>query len=429
MTSLGHLLAVVALVLFALLLVPGCVVAAQVLAHARRRRPGSAVAFAATTARGPAVVLVPAHDEAADIDQTVSALLPQLHADDRVLVVADNCSDATAEIARAAGAEVVERFDDARGKGFAIAHGINHLRQHPPFAVVIVDADCELGPEALEALLSDLERTARPVQARYLMVNARDSSLPRRMAEFAWRVHNWVRPSGWHRLHMPCQLMGTGMAFSWDMLREAPLANASIVEDMKLGIDLALEGCPPVYCERALVTSRFPISREATRTQRTRWEHGHLGMIAHELPRLLIGAAKRRDALLLGLALDLAVPPLAMLAGGMVLSCGLALLGALLGSAMAPLMLSTSLLGLFALAVLIGWQLRGRDLVSLAELLTAPWYILARLPIYLRFAFNRQRQWVRTDRESAESICRERANGNRRSDRSPSRRRAHRHPR
>lgn len=419
MTSLGHLLALVASVLFVLLLVPACIVAAQVLAHARHRPPGSSGTFAASRGRGSVVVLVPAHDEEADIDRTVSALLPQLQADDRVLVVADNCSDATAEMAKAAGAEVVARFNGSRGKGFAIAHGIDHLRQHPPSAVVIVDADCELGPGALDALLSDLERTARPVQARYLMVNARGSSLPRRMAEFAWRVHNWVRPSGWHRLHMPCQLMGTGMAFSWEMLRDAPLANASIVEDMKLGIDLALDGCPPVYCERALVTSRFPVSREATRTQRTRWEHGHLGMIAHELPRLLLGAAKRSDALLLGFALDLAVPPLAMLAGGMVLSCGLALLGALLGSVLAPLMLSASLLGLFALAVLVGWQLRGRDLVSLAELLTAPWYILARLPIYLRFAVNRQKQWVRTGREGAKPTCPEHEKGQQRSDQAP----------
>jgi cellulose synthase/poly-beta-1,6-N-acetylglucosamine synthase-like glycosyltransferase len=392
-------MAVVAWVFLAWLLVPACIVAAQVLAHARRRPSDSTGVAPARAERGRAIVLVPAHDEEADIARTVAALLPQLRVGDRVLVVADNCSDATAGIARAAGADVVERVAPSRGKGFAIAHGIDHLRADPPAAVVIVDADCELAPGALDALLNALERTARPVQARYLMVCAQDCSLPRRMAEFAWRMHNWVRPSGWHRLHMPCQLMGAGMAFSWEMLRKAPLANACIVEDMKLGIDLALGGYPPVYCEQALVTSRFPLSRAAARTQRTRWEHGHLAMILQEVPRLLVRSARRGDALLLGLALDLAVPSLAMLAGGLVLACGFALFSVLLGAAAAPLVLSMSLTASFALAILLGWQRRGQDLVSLVELLTVPWYILARIPTYLRFAFDRQKQWVRTGRK------------------------------
>jgi cellulose synthase/poly-beta-1,6-N-acetylglucosamine synthase-like glycosyltransferase len=398
-TSLGNLAAVVAWVFFALLLGPACIVAAQVLAHARRRSSDPTQGVAARAERGRAVVLVPAHDEEDDIARTVAALLPQLRARDRILVVADNCSDATAATARAAGADVVERADPSRGKGFAIAYGIDHLRADPPAAIVVVDADCELAPGSLDALLNALERTARPVQARYLMVCAQDCSLPRRMAEFAWRVRNWVRPSGWHRLHMPCQLMGAGMAFSWEMLRKAPLASACIVEDMKLGIDLALGGHPPVYCEQALVTSRFPPSREAARTQRTRWEHGHLDLILHEVPRLLVRSAERGDGLLLGLALDLAVPSLAMLAGGLVLTCAIAMLGALLGSTVAPLMVSMSLAGSFVLAILLGWQRCGQDLVSFAELLTVPWYILARIPIYLRFAFDRQKKWVRTGRK------------------------------
>jgi hypothetical protein len=103
--------------------------------------------------------------------------------------------------------------------------------------------------------------------------------------------------------------------------------------------------------------------------------------------------------LLLGLALDLAVPSLAMLAGGLVLTCAIAMLGALLGSTVAPLMVSMSLAGSFVLAILLGWQRCGQDLVSFAELLTVPWYILARIPIYLRFAFDRQKKWVRTGRK------------------------------
>jgi hypothetical protein len=101
--------------------------------------------------------------------------------------------------------------------------------------------------------MDDLTRTGRPVQALYLMLAPADAGLARRLAQFAWRVRNWARPAGWHRLGLPCQLMGTGMAFSWDMLRDAPLANASIVEDMKLGIDLA----KPRHARRCSANARW----------------------------------------------------------------------------------------------------------------------------------------------------------------------------
>jgi cellulose synthase/poly-beta-1,6-N-acetylglucosamine synthase-like glycosyltransferase len=317
-----------------------------------------------------------------------------------VLVVADNCSDATAERARAAGAQVVERFHASdRGKGFALAFGVDHLRADPPSAVLIVDADCELAPGSLDVLVAELERTRRPVQALYLMTAPADARLARRLAQFAWRVRNWARPAGWHRLGLPCQLMGTGMAFSWDMLRDAPLANASIVEDMKLGIELAKTGQAPVFCERALVTSQFPDTAAASATQRTRWEHGHLEMILREVPSMLARALSRGDGRLLGLALDLSVPPLALLAGLLALDAVLALAAGFCGAGFGPVVAAGVLLAVFVVSVLGAWFVRGRDLVRFTELMSVPWYILAKVPVYLRFIVKRQRTWVRTDRK------------------------------
>ena len=399
MTLLAHLLGIVALVLGVPLAVAVGVFALQILARvtAPRHVPP---ADAAATGRGPLVVLVPAHNEESGIAQTLATLLPQLAPGDRVLVVADNCTDATAACARAAGAEVVERFHATeRGKGFALAHGVEQLRAAPPAAVLIVDADCELAPGALERLAATLQRTRRPVQALYLMLAAPDAGLARRLAQFAWRVRNWTRPAGWHRLGMPCQLMGTGMAFTWDMLRDAQLANASIVEDMKLGIELAKGGQAPVLCESALVTSRFPDSAAATTTQRTRWEHGHLEMILREVPPMLARALARADGRLLGLALDLSVPPLALLAGLLLVDGGLGLAAWFIGGFAAPLALAAGLCGAFLAAVLGAWTVHGRDLVRFRELMSVPWYIAAKLPVYLRFLVKRQRAWVRTDRK------------------------------
>ena len=400
MTLVAHVLLIAVVVLSVPLVVAVGVFALQIAAQARAGGRSSVGDGAGAAVRGSVTILVPAHNEEDGIAQTLATLLPQLAAGDRVLVVADNCSDATAERARAAGAEVVERFHASdRGKGFALAFGVDHLRADPPAAVLIVDADCELAPGSLELLAAELERTRRPVQALYLMTAPADARLARRLAQFAWRVRNWARPAGWHRLGLPCQLMGTGMAFTWDMLRDAPLANASIVEDMKLGIELAKSGQAPVFCERALVTSQFPDSAAASTTQRTRWEHGHLEMILREVPAMLARAVARGDGRLLGLALDLAVPPLALLAGLLALDALLALTAWICGAGVGPVVVAGLLLALFLLSVLAAWFVRGRDLVRFTELMSVPWYIAAKLPVYLRFIVRRQRAWVRTDRK------------------------------
>jgi hypothetical protein len=88
----------------------------------------------------------------------------------------------------------------------------------------------------------------RPVQSLYLMTAPCESAINHQVAEFAWRLKNQVRPLGLRALGLPCQLMGTGMAFPWDIIRSAELASGFIVEDLKLGLDLADAGHPPVFC-------------------------------------------------------------------------------------------------------------------------------------------------------------------------------------
>ena len=345
-------------------------------------------------------VVVPAHDETAGIAATLRALRAQLRPGDRLLVVADNCSDDTAAVAMAEGAEVAERRDaDLRGKGYALAFGIERLRESPPPLVVIVDADCLVQDGALDALAAACVRWDGPVQACYLMRHQGPVGLNGRVAEFAWRVKNRVRPRGAARLGWPCQLTGSGMAFPWPLIADAPLANGSIVEDMQLGLALAGAGHAPRFCEAARVDSFFPTATSAAQRQRTRWEHGHLGLIGqHALP--LLGQALRRgDWGMLGLALDLAVPPLALLVLVTVALWGLAALAMRVGASVWPWWLCSLLLALLAGAVLAAWGRWGRDVLSALQLLGAPLYAVSKLAIYLRFWSRRQKDWVRTDRK------------------------------
>ena len=96
---------------------------------------------------------MPAHNESAAIAATLEDIKAQLRAGDRLLVVADNCTDDTAAVARLSGAEVVERQDSERiGKGYALDWGLRHLDKDPPDVVVMIDADCRLAEGAIDRL-------------------------------------------------------------------------------------------------------------------------------------------------------------------------------------------------------------------------------------------------------------------------------------
>ena len=385
--------------LCALAALPVLVLSLQVLfAHGGRR---ASVATAARPADADIAVLIPAHNEAAGIAATLHCLRAQLRASDRVLVVADNCSDDTAALARQAGAEVIERSHAVdRGKGFALDFGVRHLGAQPPTMVVIVDADCLLDDGALDTLAGLCSSSGRPVQALYEMNAPVGAGLRARVSAFAWRVRNRVRPLGWWAVGAPCQLMGTGMMFPWALLRDAPLASGHIAEDVQLGADLALRGRPPLFAPQARVTSMFPQGDAAAASQRKRWEHGNLALMFAHGPRLITAGLRRADTRLLALAADLMVPPLALLVQ---LQLGLALVAALawwLGAGALPLFISVGALALLVLSIVAAWRLAGRDIIALSELLlTAPAYSLRKLPMYAAFLWKRQSSWVRAKRE------------------------------
>lgn len=344
-------------------------------------------------------VLMPAHNEAGTMGAPIAAVMAQLPPGARLLVVADNCSDATADEARALGAEVVERQDPVRGKGHALAFGVAHLAADPPQVVLVIDADCIPAAGALDMLAATALHLQRPVQALYLMLAPPGSSLRLRMAAFAWALRNQVRPFGMHRLGLPCQLMGSGMGFPWSFIADNEFASGHLAEDQQLGLKLAAQGHPPRLCPGALVESWFPQDAAALEGQRKRWEHGHLSLVA-SVPTLLWRSMRTRDASALALALDLCIPPLALLAVLVLVSVGV---GAWMAGSGWHGNLAAASAGLafvgFGLAVLLAWHSVGRRWVRLSELATAPLYVLKKIPLYAGFLFKRQKEWVRTSRQ------------------------------
>ncbi len=350
-------------------------------------------------------ILIPAHNEASEIEATLNTILPQVDSKKTIVVIADNCTDETATIARQFGITVLERHDlEHRGKGYALDYGLNFLAQDPPDVVVMIDADCHVEPGTIAKIAQQAMLKRRPVQSTYLMETPKKLTPKDSISAFAFLVKNSIRPQGLARLGCPCVLTGTGMAFPWSVICQVSLASSNLVEDMQLGVDLALSGASPMFCEDAKIIGVLPAQEKAAKTQRTRWEHGHLKTLYTQVPRLISASIRQKRLDLLALALDLCVPPLAFLVMLWVAALVPSLLIAVYNLSALPLQCLIFEGTLLLTAILITWANFGRSILSLKTLLSIPFYILWKLPMYFSFFKKPQQEWVRTQRDSLVSL-------------------------
>jgi cellulose synthase/poly-beta-1,6-N-acetylglucosamine synthase-like glycosyltransferase len=345
-------------------------------------------------------VLIPAHNEGAGILPTIRDVQAQLGPNDRILVVADNCTDDTAAIVQAAGAEVIVRADSARrGKGYALEFGMRHLGLNPPDVVVIMDADCRLGENALRHLSDTAMASGRPVQSLYFMLAPEYAPLAKGVNLFAWRIKNWIRPTGLKLLGLPTQLFGTGMAFPLNLLLDRDLGKSRLAEDTALGIALASAGYPPLFVSEARVYSHFPVSQAGSEQQRQRWEKGHLDNIVELVPGALVKSLRDRNLGLAALAIDMAVPPLSLLVLVTALCAILGGIAFVLGAASAVLAIPSLSALVLVLGTALAWAAVGRDVLPLRQLVCLPLHAIQKMVFYHRIASGKATSaWIRTDR-------------------------------
>ena len=368
------------------------------LAIASRRKP-------APPARAPRLrfdLWVPAHDEEAGIARTVRSLLAVDYPAElrRVLVVADNCRDATAARARAAGAQVLVRDEpDRRGKGYALAHAFDHsLRSGFADAVVVVDADSVAPANLLTAFAARLEQGAQAVQAGAAVLNPADSWRTQLMA-LAFALFNGVRSLARENLGLSCGLRGNGMCFSTALLRAHPPQAFSVVEDLEYGLALGRAGVRVRHAGEARVASAMVSSENAARSQRRRWELGRIALARRLALPLLREAFARRSLMLFDLALDLLVPPLSFvalfIAAGVFASLTAAFVSGTFSAAGWLWLASAACLAVY---VARGWALSG---IGLSAALHLPRYVLWKALLFARARGAAREEWVRTEREEA----------------------------
>jgi 1,2-diacylglycerol 3-beta-glucosyltransferase len=354
------------------------------------------------------VVFVPAHDEVLLVGRTVRSLLEQSYPRElfRICVIADNCTDATADVARAAGADqVLVRHDpDIRGKGHALRWAMDQVLAAPdaPDAIVSVDADTLTDPDLLRALGQRLEAGAPAAQADYRAMG--DESPSSALRKVGFILMNRTRPAGRNVLGQSACLVGNGWALSADLMRRRPWSAFSSTEDREYTIELDSAGEFIAFAGAAAVHAPTAPSHAAEAIQQERWEGGWASLVRRQIPRLIWSAMTGNGLRKLLVGLDLAVPPLGLLAAlsiaGLVLD-----LAVTLGFGLTPLLVVPWAVAVLAvpLYVLLGLVAAGAPASTYRALAHAPLFVL-RKPLSLRRTLrSRGDTWIRTERTQGET--------------------------
>ena len=359
----------------------------------------------AETPRSRFVIVIPAHDEEAGITDTIQScqMLDYPRAQVSVVVIADNCSDRTGEVARAAGAECLVRQDrENRGKGHALAWGLGKLADRDYDAVVILDADCEISRDALRFFDSYLEDGFDVLQAKDVATNPDDSVI-----SYAVTVGNVIENdlfyAGKDSLGWAILLRGTGMVFRKTVLQRLSWNAFSVAEDVEFSSQLISNRVPIKLVQQAVVGSRFPADRNQLEVQRTRWASGNLQISRTRALEWILAGIRSRNFRLADTGLTFLV-----ISRPVVLAeSGLALLVSLLGQlAFAPAWpasvtyIAASIVVFYVLYFVVGIVMTGITVKRMVYLAKVPLVIARLLRIsILALIGGKKEEWERSPRD------------------------------
>lgn len=350
-------------------------------------------------------VLIPAHDEELVIGPLLESLAAQHYPEHFVtcFVVADNCRDATAELARSHGAEVFERH--AKGissKGQALAWLWLQLgeRRYRFDAVVLLDADNLADPQFLAALDAQLGRGAPVAQGVRRSKNP-DHSPASALDTLAEALNHQVVAAGRHFWGLSGLLSGSGVAFRRDVFDRLVNRTSTHVEDCEWQLRLMREGTEIRWVPDAVIYDEKICDFSAMASQRTRWLQGKFGLAATQFFPLLWSALRRKGRSLDALCYVLAILPRSVLLVGLMLAGIMALVwpeGVLPWSIWA-----IALMG-FVAYIAAGLRFERADGHMISALLYSPFFIRHLLVASVRALGGRKVHWVPTRHDVAASI-------------------------
>ena len=274
----------------------------------RRRRPE-------LPPRTRFLVVIPAHDEAALIGETVRSVLASDYPSSlrEVVVIADNCADDTATRARGAGAICLERVDrNRRGKPWALHWAFRPLDLSVHDGIALIDADTVVDARFLSVMDGRLQRGERAIQGYYGVLNPDETWLTR-LAGLPAALNNYFLYPGKQALGLSCSLAGNGMCFDGAIIRRLGWNAFTLSEDWEYYLILSLHDVVVTSAADAIIYGQVARSLELGQAQRIRWMKGRTQALAIHWRALARKGLRERTLVPLDAMFDIARPTHAIL--------------------------------------------------------------------------------------------------------------------
>ena len=234
-------------------------------------------------------------------EKVIGDLIASIHAQTydpkliHIFVMADNCTDQTARIAREAGATVYERFNRVRvGKGYALAALMKQIQQIYPEGFdgyFVFDADNILSPDYVEQMDKTFSKGFEIVTSYRNSKNYGDNWLSAGSALWYLRESRYLNHAR-HLLGTSCAVGGTGFLFSRTIAEEmGPWPYHCLVEDIEFTADVIVKGHKIAFCPDAVFYDEQPSDMRQSWRQRSRWCKGGLQVFSRYGGALIKGAA------------------------------------------------------------------------------------------------------------------------------------------
>src|SRR3990172_6838864 len=347
-------------------------------------------------------IVIPAHDEESLIREALESAKAIDYPSDKVeiIVIADNCTDRTAEIVRSKGIRCEERTDDVlHGKPYALEWLFRIIDLSRYDAFVIVDADTRIDRNFLPAMNEKLDSGAEIVQGYFGIMNPEDSWLTR-LSVVTGAIKFHLRYSCKTILGLSCPLMGNGMCFDRGVIARYGWNAFSLTENWEYYSKLVCDGYVPTYQGCAVIYSHAVIRLRHGEVQRKRWVRGRMQTSLKYVPKLLAMAVKRKSLVPLDAAIELLLPSHSMLLNWslltLFLSLGLGYAGWKFPAADLVLTVNIGIqLAIFALGLVMS-QASAKTWASLPMV---PIFLAWRLFVTIKAVFERRKsEWEKTNR-------------------------------
>ena len=247
------------------------------------------------------MAIIPAHNEEAVVGNLIESLKNQNYNKELydIYVIADNCTDRTAQVARDAGAIVYERFDpEKKTKGFALDWFIKQkIQENADYdALFVFDADNIVDKNFIKNMNKKLCQGEDVVQGYRDIKNPTDSWITSGYALFYWTMHRFYHLARYNVGLSPL-LNGTGFMVRFDVLKPDGWQTKTLTEDIEFSLQRIIKGKKLGWAIDAIVYDEQPVGFKQSWSQRSRWTVGHIQCIK-EYTKSLAKAIKDKKTMM-----------------------------------------------------------------------------------------------------------------------------------